>query len=149
MLLKNIICGINQRQGVLVKFQVDNATLIINRTGCAVLYSLGHIIDINIVAKNLTGIAVLCGDGRTGKADKGCIRKGIVDNPSVADHSMCFFLAILIFGHYDFLIESILPAMRFIGHHNDISPLGQWLLATFKLEHGCKDDPIGIAPIQK
>ena len=72
-----------------------------------------------------------------------------MDNPGVADHSMCFFLAILIFGHYDFLIESILPAMRFIGHHNDISPLGQWLLATFKLEHGRKNDPICTASIQE
>ena len=149
LLFQRIVGRINQSQRVFVEMQLDDAAFVVDRSGCAVLYCLRHIVNINIIAKNFTGISVFCRNGCSRKAYVGCVGQGIVDDSRIANHGMRFLFALLVFLHDDFFIKTILSAVGFVCHHHNVPPFRQWTLPTFKLEHGGKYDAVCLPPIQQ
>ena len=149
LLLKNIVCRVNQRQCILIQFQMDNTALIINRASCTILHRLGHVIDINIITKDFSGITILGRDRRSGKADESCIRQSFMDDQCIADNSSGFLFALFVFRNDNPLIKAILATMGLICHNYDISAFGQWPFAAFELKHCCKNDAIGLPAIQQ
>ena len=53
-----IIFGVDKVQSVLVKLEMYNSALVINRSGCTVLYRLRHIVNVDIIAEHLAGAFV-------------------------------------------------------------------------------------------
>ena len=149
LLFQRIVGRINQGQRILVEVEFDNTALVVNRTRCAILHSLCHIVNINIITKNFTRISIFCRNRRSRKAYVGCIRQGIMDDSGISNHCMCFFFTLFIFFDDNFLIKTILSAMGFIGHHHNIPPFGKRLLATLKLEHRGEDDAVCFSAIQQ
>ena len=72
-----------------------------------------------------------------------------MDDTGIANDRMCFFFALFIFFDDNFLIKTILSTVGFISHHHNISPFGQRLLATLKLEHRGEDNAICFSTIQQ
>ena len=72
-----------------------------------------------------------------------------MDDTGIANDRMCFFFALFIFFDDNFLIKTILSTVGFIRHHHNISPFGQRLLATLKLEHRGEDNAICFSTIQQ
>ena len=128
---------------------MDNAALIIHGTGSAVLDRLGHVVNVDIIAKYLAGVAVFGGNRSACKANKSCIGQGVVDNTRIAYDCVCFFFAVLIFSQDNLFIKAILPAMGFVGHDYNIPALGQRTLAALKLEHRGKDNAVGLPIFQQ
>ena len=149
LLLQNIISGVNQRQRVLVQLQVDNTALIIHGTGSTVLDRLGHIVNVDIIAKYFAGVAVFGGNWSACKANKSCIGQGVMDNTRIAYDCVGFFFALRIFSQNNLFIKAILPAMGFVGHDYNIPALGQRTLAALKLEHRGKDNSVCRAIFQQ
>ena len=55
----NIVLGIYQTKRSFIQFQLNNAALIINRTSSAILDCLRHIINVNVITKDLAGATIL------------------------------------------------------------------------------------------
>ena len=149
LLFQCVVGRINQGQCILVEVEFDNTALVVNRTRCAILHSLCHIVNIDIITKNFTRISIFCRNRRSRKAYVGCIWQGIMDDTGIANDRMCFFFALFIFFDDNFLIKTILSTVGFIRHHHNISPFGQRLLATLKLEHRGEDNAICFSTIQQ
>ena len=141
----DLIFVVDQMQGAFVQFQMNDAAFVIDRLCCLIFYGLGHIIDVNIVAEDFTGASILRRDRRTGKANIGRIGQSIPDHTSGPNHCFCFDLAVLFLFHNDLFAESVLPAMRFVGHDDDITPLGKRFTALLKLLHGGKNDAVCLS----
>ena len=79
-----ILC-INHMESIFIQFQLDNATLVINRTGSSILNSLGHVVNIDIITEDLTGTSVLHGKRSTRKSDVGSVRKTVANDSRCAN----------------------------------------------------------------
>ena len=86
-LLQRVIGRVNQAERVLIEFQMDHAAFVVDRAGSAILYCLGHVINVDVIAEHLSGIAVFDGNRRARKADKGGVRECVVQNTCVADYN--------------------------------------------------------------
>ena len=91
-----VILCVNEPQGVFIQFEVNDPALIVDRAGGSVLYRLGHIVDVDIVAKYLTGAAVLGRDGSTGKTDVCSVGQAVPDDAGCADGSLNLQFALLV-----------------------------------------------------
>ena len=149
LLFQCVVGRINQGQCILVEVEFDNPAFIVDRSGCAILHRLRHVININIIAKNFASVSVFCRNGCSRKAYVGCVRQGIVDDSRIANHGIRFLFALLVFLHDDFFIKAILSAVGFVCHHHNIPPLRQRTLATLKLEHRGKNDAVRLPSIQQ
>ena len=128
---------------------MDHAAFVVDRAGSAILYCLGHVINVDVIAEHLSGIAVFDGNRRARKADKGGVRECVVQNTCVADYNTCFLVAIGILRHHYAFVKSILSAMRFVCHNNNITALGKRLLSLFKFEQCSKDNAVCFASGQQ
>ena len=128
---------------------MHNTTLIINRPCCPIFNSLCHIIDINIITKNLSSISVFIWNRCPCKTNKSRIRQCIMNYSGIANDCTCFFLTFFIFWYNHSLIETILTTMGFICHDHNISSFRQWLFSTFKLKHGCENNAICCSSVKQ
>ncbi len=145
-LLQCVIGCVNQAECVLIKFQMNHAAFVVNRSGRAVLHRLRHVINIDVIAEHRTGVAVFGRNGRSRKADKGGVRECVVQYPRVADCHAGFLVAVGILGHHHPLVKAVLPAVGFVCHDHNVAAFGQRLLAPLKLEKGGKDDTVCLTP---
>ena len=97
-----------------IKFQLDYTALIIDRSRSAILYSLRHVINIDIVAENLTGISILCSYRCSGKPNKCSIWKAVTNDTRRSN----LYLSSL---GVNFFLQSVLATMRLIGHNDDVT----------------------------
>ena len=115
-----IIFSINQPQCCLIKIQSDNTTFIINRSCCTILNRLRHIIDIDIIAKDLPRTTVFCRNRCSCKTNICSIRQCITNKSSCTNNTFCYFLTRFILCNLNFFSKSILPSMCFIRHNYNI-----------------------------
>ena len=111
-----VVFLINELESCLIKFQLDSSAFIENRPGCTVFNGLRHIVDIDVIAEYLTGVPVLLVNRCACEADVGGIWQSVTDDTCYAD----FYLAGL---SVDILTETVLAAVRLIGHNHDITAL--------------------------
>ena len=149
LLLEKLIGGIDQCQRVLVELQVDNPALIVNRASGAILHRLGHIVNVDIVAKYLTGAAVLGRDGGAGKPDVCSVGQAVPDDAGCADGSLDLQFALFILLGDHLFGEAVLTTVSLVSHNNDVPPLRQRLFSAFKLKHGSKNNSIRRPAIQQ
>ena len=128
---------------------MDNPALVINRTSRAILNSLGHIINIYIIAKYFSGITVLRGDRGSGKSNEGCVWQSLMDDQRITDNCSCFLFALFVFRDDNPFIKAILAAMGLICHNHYVSAFGQRAFAALKLKHRCKDDAVGLPTVKQ
>ena len=144
-----VILCVNEPQGVFVQLQVDNPALIVDRAGGSVLYRLGHIVDVDIVAKYLTGAAVLGRDGGAGKTDVCSVGQAVPDDAGCADGSLDLQFALFILFSDHLFRQAVLAPVGLVCHDHDIPALRQRLIGFLKLLHGGKDDAIGLTARQQ
>ena len=145
-LLQRVIGRVNQAERVLIEFQMNHAAFVVDRSCRAVLYRLRHIVNVDVIAEHLAGVAVFDGNRRSRKADKGGVRECVMQNPRVADRHAGFLVAFGILRHDHPLVKAVLPAVGFVCHDHNVAAFGQRLLATLKLEKRGKDDTVCLAP---
>ena len=126
-------------EGVLVEFQVNHTTLVVDGSGRAVFNCLCHIIDVDVITEDLSCTAVFCGDRCSGESNVGRIRKRVSYNAGSADNGFRLDFAVVLLLDHNLLIETILPTMRFISHHDNVPTLRKSFVAFFKLLHGRED----------
>ena len=102
---------------------MNHAAFIIDRAGRAILHRLRHIVNVDVIAEHLAGVAVFDGDGRSRKSDKGGVRECVMQNPRVADRHAGFLVAVGILRHDHPLVKTVLPAVGFVSHDHDIAAL--------------------------
>ena len=112
-----VVFGINALQGGFVKFKIDHTALVEDGTSSTIFDGLGHVVDVDIIAKHFACRVVFEGNRCTCKPDISSVRQG------VAHHSSCAnleFACLFVNG----LAESVLATVGFISHHDDVSALG-------------------------
>ena len=147
--LQKIIGRVDQRKGILIQFQMNHTTFIIDRTGSSILDSLGHIIDIDIVAENLPGVPILGGNGCPCKANERSIGECIADDARITNNDTSFFFTFVVLANNNAFVKAILPAVCLVRHDNDISTFRQRFLPMPKFEHRRKDDPVRRTTVQE
>ena len=125
LLCHTVILRIDQCQGLGIQFQLHHTALIVDRSRRAILHRLCHIVDVDIVAEHLARTAILCRDRRPRKADIRHIRQTVPNDTRRADHAFCDFLPFLIVRKTNPLRQTILPTVRLIRHHDNITPFRQ------------------------
>ena len=135
----NVILIIDQMEGVLVEFQVNHTALVVDGSGRAIFNCLSHIIDVDVITEDLSCTAVFCGDRCSGESNVGRIRKRVSYNAGSADNGFRLDFAVVLLLNHNLLIETILPTMRFISHHDNVPTLRKSFVAFFKLLHGRED----------
>ena len=136
-----VLC-INHAQSFFIKVQFDDSTLIVNRAGSTILDRLRHVVDINIVTKDLTGASVLHRNGRTSESYVCSIREAVADDTGCAD------LDFTCLGINPFL-QSVLPAMSLVSHNDNVPALGERLVGFLELLHRGKDDAVCLSAVKQ
>ena len=149
ILRHDVILGVNEPQGVLVQLEVDDTAFIVDRAGGAVLHRLGHVVDIDVVAEDLPGAAILGGNGRAGKADVCSSRQAVADDPRRADYGLDLQLALVVLPGDHLFREAVLSPVGFVCHDHNIPAGGERLGALFEFLHGGEDNAVGLAVGQK
>ena len=84
-------------QHLFVQFQVDHTAFVIDWASGTILYGLCHVINIDVIAKHLLGVAVSLADGRARKSDERCIRQSLTHQQRIAFlHALCFHVPMLV-----------------------------------------------------
>ena len=135
----NVILIIDQMEGVLVEFQVNNAAFVIDGSCSSVFNCLCHIIDVDVITEDLSCTAVFCGDWCSSESNVGRIRKRVPYNAGGAYNGFRLDFAVILLLDYHLLIETILPTMRFICHHDNVPAFRKSFVAFLKLLHGRED----------
>ena len=125
---------------------MDHAAFVVDRSCRAVLYRLRHIVNVDVIAEYLAGVAVFDGNRRSRKADKGGVRECVMQNPRIADRHTGFFVSVGILGHHNPLVKTVLPAVGFVCHDHNVAAFGKRLLSLFKFEQCSKDNAVCLAP---
>ena len=100
----------------LIELQLNNTAFVIDRSCSAVLYGLCHVINIDIVTENFTGISIFCSYRCSGKSNICSVWKAVTYDTCRSD----LYLAGL---GINFFLQSILATMRLISHNDDITTL--------------------------
>ena len=137
MLGELFVLIVNFCKDALIQLECDDAALVEHGSSCVVLYCLSHVVDVNIIAENLASRSIFGRNRGTGKADESRIRKGTADEQRGAR----VLLAVTVV----FLLEPVLPAVRFIYHHDDVLALGEGDGLLLELLHGGENDAVGAA----
>ena len=107
-------------EGVLVEFQVNHTTLVVDGSGRTVFNCLCHIIDVDVITEDLSCTAVFRGDWCSSESNVGRIRKRVSYNAGSAYNGFRLNFAVVLLLDHNLLIETILPAMCFICHHDNV-----------------------------
>ena len=145
----NVILIIDQMEGVLVEFQVNNAAFVVDGSGRAIFNCLSHIIDVDVITEDLSCTAVFCGDRCSGESNVGRIRKRVSYNAGSADNGFRLDFAVVLLLDHNLLIETILPTMRFISHHDNVPAFRKSFVAFLKLLHGREDYAVCLPVCKK
>ena len=132
--------GIQGTERFGIELEGHNATLVVHGTRRIVLNRLRHVVYIDIVAENFPRTSILRRNGRTSKANIGCVRKRLSDNARGPNG----YIALGIY----FFSQSILPAMSLVHHNNDIASVAK-RLAIHELLHSSEDNAIRFSPDQQ
>ena len=135
----NIILIIDQMEGVLVEFQVNNAAFVIDGSCSSVFNCLCHIIDVDVITEDFSCAAIFCGDRCSGEANIGCIRKRVSYDAGSADNGFRLDFAVVLLLDHNLLIETILPTMCFVSHHDNVPAFRKSFVTFLKLLHGRED----------
>ena len=138
----NVILIIDQMEGVLVEFQVNHTALIVDGSGRAIFNCLSHIIDVDVITEDLSCTAVFCGDRCSGESNVGRIRKRVSYNAGSADNGFRLDFAVALLLDHNLLIETILPTMRFICHHDNVPAFRKSFVAFLKLLHSRENNAV-------
>ena len=136
-------------EGVLVEFQVDHTALVVDGSGCTVFNCLCHIIYVDVITEDFACAAVFCGDRRSGESNICCIRKRVSYDAGSAYNGFRLDFAIVLLLDHNLLIETILPAMRFICHHDNVPAFRKSFVAFLKLLHGREDYAVCLPVCKK
>ena len=123
ILSHQVVFIIYDMQRFFIQLKMDDPALIVNRSGCTVFNRLRHIINIDIITKYFTGAAILRRDRCTGETDVCSVRKTVPDNTGSANDGLRFHLAVFLLTDHNFLCQSVLAAVCFICHDDDIPAL--------------------------
>ena len=132
-------------EGVLVEFQVNNAAFVIDGSCSSVFNCLCHIIDVDVITEDFSCAAIFCGDRCSGEANIGCIRKCVSYDAGSADNGFRLDFAVVLLLDHNLLIETILPTMRFICHHDNVPAFRKSFVAFLELLHGCEDYAVSLS----
>ena len=69
ILRHNVIFCVDEMQCVLVQLEMNNTTLIVNRSGSTIFDGLRRIINVNAITEHFTGASVFGGNRSAGKPD--------------------------------------------------------------------------------
>ena len=145
----NVILIIDQMEGVLVEFQVNHTALVVDGSGCTVFNCLCHIIYVDVITEDFACAAVFCGDRRSGESNICCIRKRVSYDAGSAYNGFRLDFAIVLLLDHNLLIETILPAMRFICHHDNVPAFRKSFVAFLKFLHGREDYAVCLSVCKK
>ena len=137
-----VIFLVNLLQSLLIQMQFHDTAFIINRAGCPILDSLRHIINVDIVTENSTGIMIPGGNRCAGKPDKGCIRQAVTNDAGSADDPSGFLFTLFVRYHLDPFSQSVLTAVRFVCHNDDIPTFRERCIRLLKFLHSCEDNAV-------
>ena len=138
---QGLILCINGLNGLLIKLQIHDTGLIEHGACGAIFDGLRHIVDIDIVTEDFSSILIFLGYRCPSESYERGVRKGVVDDTGHAHADLAF--------RVDLLLESVLSAMRFICHYNDIPTFRKRFVGFLELLHRSKDDAIGFTPKQQ
>ena len=93
-----ILC-INHVQCSFIQIEFNDTAFVIDRASCAILDSLRHIINVNVITEHLTGAAVFRGNRGSGEANVCSIRQAVADNAGGAYNTLSDFFTVLVLGH--------------------------------------------------
>ena len=118
--------------------QGHHAALVEDGARGVVLDGLRHVVHVDVVAEDLAGVLVLGGDGRPREADVARVGQGLAHHAG-GPH-----------GHVALLVhvlgETVLPPVRLVHHHDDVSPVTEGLVPVHELLHCREDDAVGLSP---
>ena len=117
---KRAVFCINLGKNFIIKLEFDNTAFVINRTGCSIFNSLSHIINVNVVTEYFDSAAVFAGNWSSCKTDITCVWKTVADYAGCSDCAVSNKVALFVTAGFDFLCKSILSAVSFICHYDDI-----------------------------
>ena len=137
-----IVFLVDQAQGFPVQLQVDDAALIVDRAGRAVLHRLGHVVNVDVIAEHLPRAPVFGGDRGAREPDVGRVGQAVADDAGGADGGADLQLALVVLARDDFLGQAVLPPMGLIRQNHDVATLGQGLAGLLKLLHRGKDNAV-------
>ena len=95
---KFVILAVKQSECVIIQIQFQQAAFIIDRNSCPIFHSLGHIVNVDIVAENLPCIVIVLFDGSTRKADKCGMRQKFTHNSCKTEFQLSCFSIYFCFG---------------------------------------------------
>ena len=105
-------------RAVLVHLELDDARLVVERPGGAVLHRLADVVDVRVVAEDMDRVLVVALQRRAGEADEGRVRQGLAHPARAA------------------LDEAVLAAVRLVRHDHDVGPLRDHPLGLGELLDG-------------
>ena len=144
ILSHQVVFLIDQAQGSLIQLQVDDAALVVDRAGGPVLYRLGHIVNVDIIAKYFPGAAVFRGNRSAGKPNVCSIGQAVPDDAGSADGGVDLQLALLVLPGDHLLRQAVLSPVGLVRHDYDVAPLRQGFAGLLKFLHGGEDDTVGL-----
>lgn len=112
-------------------------------------HSLRHIINIDIITENFTGIMILYGNRGSGKADVRCLGKAHADDPCNTGQHFDNQVTSSVPDCLDLFSQTILASVRLVRHNDNISALGQSLFAHFEFLHGSEENAVCLCVCQQ
>ena len=128
---------------------MDDATLVVDRPSGPVLHCLGHIVNVDVIAKHFPGAAVFGGDGSAGKPDVCRVGQAVPDDAGGTDGGMDLQFSLVVLSGDHLFCQAVLSPVSLVRHDHDVAPLGQGLAGLLELLHGGKDDAVGLAACQQ
>ena len=124
--------AVEQFEHLLVEFEVEHAALVIDGTRGAILDGLRHVVDVDVVAKNLLRVAVAVGKRGAREADERSVGQGFAHLEAEALlHAEVAVVPMLV---------AILAAVCLVGHDDDVAAVAEHAVAFLELLDGGEDD---------
>ena len=99
---------------------MNNAAFVIDRSCCTVFNRLCHVIDVDVITEDFACAAIFCRNWCSGEANVGRVGKRIPYDAGSANNGFCLDFAVVLLLDHNLFIETVLPTMRFVSHHDDI-----------------------------
>ena len=140
--LHPVVFVVDLAQQVLVQLQVDHAAFVVHGARRAVRHGLRHVVHVDVVAEHLPRVMVARGDRRARESNERRVRQIVADDlrDALVDRAVLLNL-----------FESVMPAVRLVRDHHDVSPRGQRLpVARFhEILHRREDNPVRLAVFEQ
>ena len=139
---EGVVFVVEKLQRLFVESKLDDAAFVVDRKSRPVFHGAGHVVDVDIVPENFARASVAFRDRRARKANIGRVRQAIAHTPRGADDAFRILPPVLVRRRLVPLGESVLTAVRFVRHDDDIAPFRKRFVGIREFLHRREEDSV-------